>query len=413
MLYDGTMNVETGPYEGLTIKQARTKVVADLDALDLVSEIEEREIELPCSDRSKTPIEPMLADQWFVRMDTLAQSAMDAVIGEKIKIYPERYTKGYLDWLSEKRDWPVSRQLWWGHQIPVWSAKACDADELARLETELKDKLNLNGTSASFQVEPCEEQDEAKRVKLELPYATVHVCIQKEGDALEALLESLGFQRQEDVLDTWFSSALWPHSTLGWPEKTEELDYFYPTSTLITSRDIITLWVARMVLMGQNNLDEIPFREVYIHPKILDGFGEGMSKSKGNGIDPLDVIQKFGADALRFGMARLTTETQDVRLPVQFECPHCEAAFDQTKKNRILPRVECPQCHEAFSTQWAESDEDLGIAAWVRVKRAFRRGSQFWETSYGMQPDSRSCTWTVTHQEIFPMPIYGSKIGGC
>ena len=132
--------------------------------------------------------------------------------------------------------------------------------------------------------------------------------------------------REEDVLDTWFSSALWPHSTLGWPEQDPELEYYYPTSALITSRDIITLWVARMVLTGLNNMGEVPFHEVYIHPKILDGYGETMSKSKGNGVDPLDVIDKFGADALRFGLAYLTTETQDVRMPVQFECPHCDSA---------------------------------------------------------------------------------------
>ena len=197
----------------------------------------------------------------------------------------------------------------------------------------------------------------------------VHVSIQKDGDALEGLLEDLGFEREEDVLDTWFSSALWPHSTFGWPEKTEDLNYFYPTSTLITSRDIITLWVARMVLSGLNNMNEVPFREVFIHPKILDGYGETMSKSKGNGVDPLDVITKFGADALRFGMADLTTETQDVRLPVQFECPHCEASIDQTKKNRILPIVDCKHCGKQFSTQWATSDEDKAIPRGSSLER--------------------------------------------
>ena len=132
--------------------------------------------------------------------------------------------------------------------------------------------------------------------------------------------------REQDVLDTWFSSALWPHSTLGWPEQTPELKYYYPTSVLITSRDIITLWVARMVLTGLYNVGEVPFHDVFIHPKILDGYGEGMSKSKGNGVDPIDVIEKFGADSLRFGLAYLTTETQDVRMPVEFECPHCQAS---------------------------------------------------------------------------------------
>ena len=131
---------------------------------------------------------------------------------------------------------------------------------------------------------------------------------------------------------------------MGWPEETDLLKAFYPTSVLVTSRDIITLWVARMVLMGRYLLDEIPFPEVYIHPKILDGFGETMSKSKGNGVDPLDVIEQFGADALRFGIAYLTTETQDVRMPVEFVCPQCNAAVKQTKKNRVLPRIDCPKC---------------------------------------------------------------------
>ena len=355
---DGTMNAETGKYEGLELKPARKQVVADMDALGFLDEVEQRDTEMPFSDRSKTPIQPLLADQWFVRMDQLAQSAMDAVSSEQINIFPERYTKGYLDWLSEKRDWPVSRQLWWGHQIPVWSKAAEDQDEIDALKRELEDGLNINGTSAAFQIEPCPETDEDKRLKLKLPLATFHVCVKKEGDALEKILEGQGFVREQDVLDTWFSSALWPHSTLGWPQKTDELGYFYPTSVLITSRDIITLWVARMVLMGLNNQNDIPFKEVYIHPKILDGDGETMSKSKGNGIDPLDVIEKFGADALRFGMTHLTTETQDVRMPVQYECPHCQASIEQNRKNRTLAVVECTDCKKQFSTQWAESAED-------------------------------------------------------
>ena len=186
-----------------------------------------------------------------------------------------------------------------------------------------------------------------------------------------------GLHQDEEVLDTWFSSALWPHSTLGWPEETDELHTFYPTTTLITSRDIITLWVARMVLMGEYNMGNVPFHEVYIHPKILDGYGETMSKSKGNGIDPLDVIQKFGADALRFGIAYLTTETQDVRMPVEFECPHCDALIKQTKKNRVLPRIECDKCSKPFSTQWAESEEDLALPRGAVVSDRFELGRNF------------------------------------
>ena len=331
--------------------------------MGLVEKIEEREIELPTSDRSKTPIEPFLTDQWFVKMDTLAQSAIDVVSDGSVKITPARYARGYESWLAEKRDWPVSRQLWWGHQIPVWSL-ACQSESDAASAMDTVKKLPaFDANMVSMQTEPSSEPDADKRKLLDMPEATVHVCVRDENGALESELLAAGFVREEDVLDTWFSSALWPHSTLGWPAKTPELDYFYQTQTLITSRDIITLWVARMVLMGLNNMGEIPFTDVYIHPKILDAYGETMSKSKGNGIDPLDIIEKFGADALRFAMATLTTETQDVRLPVQYECPHCEHTFEQTKKNRELPRVKCPnkKCGQEFCTQWAESDEDKAL----------------------------------------------------
>ncbi len=377
---DGTLNSEAGPYQGLTIPKARTKVVADLDELGLLGDVEDREIELPHSDRSKTPIEPFLADQWFVKMSDddggkagLAQMAMDAVTSSKVKIYPERYAKSYLDWLGEKRDWPVSRQLWWGHQIPIWSLPCATSDSAFAI----KDKLALLRSeydAAKLAVVPSINLDFGKDDE---PYLTYQVCINNGQEKLERELEALGFKRDPDVLDTWFSSALWPHSTLGWPNKTRELEYYYPTSTLITSRDIITLWVARMVLTGLSNLGEIPFREVFIHPKILDGYGEGMSKSKGNGVDPLDVIDKFGADSLRFGLAALTTETQDVRMPVQFECPHCQALVDQTLKNRILPRVACTKCGKEFSTQWANKDEDKALPKAPVVSERFEVARNF------------------------------------
>ena len=288
---------------------------------------------------------------------------MDAVESKKVNITPERYTRSYLSWLGEKRDWPISRQLWWGHQIPVWSIPCPTDADCKSVTKKIQALKSWSDDIASIELEPSSETDPEKRKQLQLPDFTLHVCVQDESEALEKELESIGLVREEDVLDTWFSSALWPHSTLGWPEKTDELKHFYPTSALITSRDILTLWVARMVIMGLNNMDEIPFDSVFIHPKILDGNGETMSKSKGNGIDPLDVIDKFGADALRFGMANLTTETQDVRLPVLYECPSeaCQHQFAQTVKNRSLPVVKCPKCKQAFSTQWAESAEDQAV----------------------------------------------------
>ena len=359
---DGTLNENGGPFAGMSMSRARDKVVARMDDLGLLLKVEDREIELKHSDRSKTPIEPYLADQWFVKMDQLAQSAMDAVTDGRVKIYPPRYANGYLDWLGEKRDWPVGRQLWWGHQIPIWSRTFDDA---------------AKAHSLKFQIESMPERVAGLMVAhIEEP-ATVHVCVQEEDRGLEVKLESLGLTRQEDVLDTWFSSALWPHSTLGWPDLNEDLSYFYPTTTLITSRDIITLWVARMVLMGLNNLGEVPFREVFIHPKILDGYGETMSKSKGNGVDPIDVIDKFGPDALRFGLAWLCTETQDVRMPVQYECPHCEAKVNQTKENRQTPTVKCDKCHKLFSTQWAEAEQDKAHPKAPVVSERFEQARNF------------------------------------
>ncbi len=351
---DGTLNASAGPYQGMKIMAAREKVVADLEKLGLVEQIEDREIELAHSDRSKTPIEPYLADQWFVKMDHLAQSAMDAVSDGRVRIVPPRYARGYLDWLGEKRDWPVSRQLWWGHRIPIWYAPTASEDDLKRAFAGRDDVVWQRDN----------EHDQWL------------ICAE-EVDLDENAISGHKLTQEVDVLDTWFSSALWPHSTLGWPDETPELDYYYPTSVLVTNRDIITLWVARMVLTGLFNVGEVPFRDVYIHPTILDGYGERMSKSKGNGVDPLDVIEKVGADSLRFSLAYLTTETQDVRMPVEFECPHCGALLEQTKKNRVMPRIECKKCGKPFSTQWAGNPADLTLPRGAVVSERFDLGRNF------------------------------------
>ncbi len=376
---DGTLNDSVPEkYRGMTVKKSRDAVVADLEAAGQVVEIEDREIDLAHSDRSKTPIEPYLADQWFVKMDELAQTAMDAVRDGRVKIIPERYAKGYLDWLSEKRDWPIGRQLWWGHRIPVWwhvvTERAMNEDH--RTST---DKLGLSFKDEDweklcYQVRSTKKaRDPMKRVEA----TEILMCVKPGNVEIERELEARGYRQDEGVLDTWFSSALWPHSTLGWPEQTEELKYYYPTNVLITSRDIITLWVARMVLMGLHNVGEIPFHDVFIHPKILDGYGEGMSKSKGNGVDPIDVIEKFGADSLRFGLAYLTTETQDVRMPVEYECPHCQKLIEQTKQNRTLPAIKCKHCSKEFSTQWAEKPEHKTLPRGAVVSERFELARNF------------------------------------
>jgi len=350
---DGTLNAEAGPYAGLTIQKARTRVVADLDAAGQLVQVEDRVIELAHSDRSKTPIEPYLADQWFISMAELAQPALDTVTRGDVRIFPERYARSYLDWLGEKRDWPVSRQLWWGHRIPIWQVEGVTESDLEAAfagRSTVAWKADGNGGW--------------------------HVSSSEESLGLESL-NGRPLVRDPDVLDTWFSSALWPHSTLGWPAETAELACFYPTTTLVTSRDIITLWVARMVIMGLFDTGKIPFTDVAIHPKILDRYGETMSKSKGNGVDPLDVIEALGADALRFGMVSMATETQDVRMPVEFQCPHCESRIEQTTGNRMLPRIECPKCRQAFRTQWAQTAADLALPRGPALSERFESGRNF------------------------------------
>jgi valyl-tRNA synthetase len=379
MTVDGLLN-ENAPekYRGLKMHtKAREAVVADMEAAGLYNpetDREDREIDLAHSDRSKTPIEPYLMDQWFMKMDELAQMAMDAVTSGKVKITPERYAKGYLDWLGEKRDWPIGRQLWWGHRIPIWihPGPYHSPDEAISGMAYLKQLKQQFSDRTANGVETIGEPDEKG-----ITNTRWHVCLRYDDANIIQQLEQFGFRQTDEVLDTWFSSALWPISTLGWPDETTELNTFYPTTTLITSRDIITLWVARMVIAGLYNVGDVPFHEVYITPKILDGYGETMSKSKGNGVDPLDIIDKFGADALRFGLAYLTTDTQDVRMPVEFECPHCQAAIAQTKKNRQLPRIECEKCSKPFSTQWAEKPEDKALPRAAVVSERFELGRNF------------------------------------
>ena len=291
---DGSLNENAGKFQGLKGQAARDAVVAGLEELGLLIKVEDHEMDVGHSDRSKTVIEPYLSDQWFVKMDVLAENAMNAVKTGEIKIIPERYANKYLDWLAEKRDWCISRQLWWGHRIPIWHTDASE-DELKAAFAGRDDIYFYKAENGGYLV--CSQEEDLK------PDAVP-------GHELK---------QEEDVLDTWFSSGLWPHSTMGWPENTDTLKRYYPTSVLVTSRDIITLWVARMVLFSQENMGTVPFHTVYIHPKILDGNGQTMSKSKGNGVDPMDIEEKYGTDALRFVMASLCTDNQDVRLPVKKE----------------------------------------------------------------------------------------------
>jgi valyl-tRNA synthetase len=303
--------------------------------------------------------------------------AMAAVEDGRVKFFPERYKNSYLDWLAEKRDWCISRQLWWGHRIPVWS-KTYHSDK------ELRN--DLARWSATWDLYPTHIAYQSQEETL-----TVHVCLLDERGMEDC--EEHGFTQSEDVLDTWFSSMLWPHSTFGWPgprldqaqppgpqnPEWEELKYYYPTSTLVTSRDIITLWVARMVISGLYNCGDVPFRHVYITPKLLDGFGETMSKTKGNGVDPLDIIERYGADALRFIIVQMSGDTQDSRMPVSNVCPHCDAfvAVKREHMNMGTRKVTCPNCKKPFRPggPWPIDDQELPTAK--QASERFEIGRNF------------------------------------
>ena len=326
---DGRINASGGPYAGLDRFEARRRVVEDLQAQGLLERVEPYQTEIGHSDRSKTPVEPYLSDQWFIAMDDLAGQAMEAVAptdGSEppLRFHPDRYARTYLDWLGQKRDWCISRQLWWGHRIPVWKGPA-DSPLLDAAQVSAADE-----DAPALWRQEVDGVEVAVRLTAEAEARVAFVAVPDGGEAAERRLEEAGFVRDPDVLDTWFSSALWPFSTLGWPEETDDLRSFYPTDVLVTAREIITLWVARMVVMGLYNrpvesvkpdyepgADDIPFSDVYIHAMIQDGEGRPMKKSLGNGVDPLDVVATHGADALRFTLAWMTTETQDVRMPVE------------------------------------------------------------------------------------------------
>jgi valyl-tRNA synthetase len=253
---------------------ARDKVVADLDAAGLLEKIEEITHTVPYGDRSGVVIEPWLTDQWYVDAATLAKPAIEAVESGRIVFVPKNWENTYFEWMRNIQPWCVSRQLWWGHRIPAWY-----------------------GPDGEIFVEHTEEEAAAA--------AEAHY-----GEPTE-------LRREEDVLDTWFSSALWPFSTLGWPEETPELKRYYPTDVLITGFDIIFFWVARMVMMGMHFMKEAPFHTVYIHALVRDEKGQKMSKSKGNVIDPLELIDEFGADALRFTLAAMAAQGRDIKLSKQ------------------------------------------------------------------------------------------------
>ena len=268
MTPDGKMN-ENCPedYVGLDRFEARKKIIKDLDELDYLIKVEKHTHQVPYGDRSGVVIEPYLTDQWYVDAKTMAKPALEAVKTGKTEFVPKQWENTYFHWMENIQPWCISRQLWWGHQIPAWY----DGD------------------------------------------GNVYVAHSEEEAQAEAGKDKT-LTRDEDVLDTWFSSALWPFSTLGWPDKTPEVDKYYPGDVLITGFDIIFFWVARMMMMGMHFMDDVPFKKVYIHALVRDGKGQKMSKSKGNVIDPLELTDKFGADALRFTLTAMAAQGRDVKL---------------------------------------------------------------------------------------------------
>ena len=329
---------EASQFLGMTREDARAAIVAWFKSNELLEEIRDYEHSVGHSYRSHVPIEPYLSNQWYVKVtdDRLCNEALRALaedqydgspparndedrIGDgQLRFSPQRYAQTYQAWHENLRDWCISRQLWWGHQIPVWGKSFSNGEE-------------PNCPCQSNDVISVSQETDGDGV------TTMFVCVAGESKKLEQQLESAGFSRDEDVLDTWFSSALWPISTMGWPDPSVNpetaglLDRFNPTSVLLTAREIITLWVSRMVMFNRYFRDGVlPFHDVYIHPIVQDGFGQKMSKSLGNGVDPRDIISTHGADAMRYSLVQLATGTQDVRLGVDLICPYTNKKFEPT-----------------------------------------------------------------------------------
>ena len=299
---DGRINENGGPYNGMDRYECRKQIVKDLEEQGYLIKTEPYNHNVGTCYRCHNDVEPLISAQWFVKMAPLAKEALRVVNDGEVQFIPERFTKTYTNWMENVHDWCISRQLWWGHQIPAWTCADCG-----------------------------------------------HITVDRADPTCCAKCGSKNITREEDVLDTWFSSALWPFSTLGWPDKTPELDYFYPTSVLVTGYDIIFFWVARMIFSGCEQMGKYPFEKVLIHGLVRDDKGRKMSKSLGNGIDPLEMAEKYGADALRFNLITGNSPGNDMRFYVE----KCEAMRNFANKiwnasrfvmmNLTIDQVELPE----------------------------------------------------------------------
>ena len=316
---DATLNENT-PFAGLPTLEARTKVIEKLTELGLMDKIEDHPMVIPYGDRSGVIIEPMMTDQWFVDAPVLAKEAIRAVEDGEMVFVPKSYEKTYFEWMRNIQPWCISRQLWWGHQMPIWYGPD---DHIF-----------------------CEENEEEAQIAADKYYGK-HVEL----------------RRETDVLDTWFSSGLWAFSTLGWPDKTEYLDEFYPTSVLVTGFDIIFFWVARMMMMSMYMMKRVPFKKCYIHGLVRDEKGQKMSKSKGNTVDPMETIEKYGADALRFFMAAMETQGRDVNMSEARIAGYRNFATKLWNAARFCEMNECKTI-KSFN----ENNVKLEINKWVIAK---------------------------------------------
>mgnify|MGYP001421423314 CR=1 FL=1 len=366
---NGTMSKEAGKYEGMDRFECRKKLLDDLKQNSLLDKTEDYVHSVGHCYRCKTIIEPTISLQWFVRIKPLAKPAIEAVREGKVKIIPKNWENTYFEWMENIRDWCISRQIWWGHQIPVWYCKNC----------------------GNILVERC----------------TPEKCEKCGGTNLE---------QETDVLDTWFSSALWPFSTLGWPEKTKALEVFYPTSVMVTGFDILFFWVARMIMMGIKFLGDIPFKHVYIHALVRDAEGKKMSKSKGNVIDPLKVMEKYGTDAFRFTLAAFAAHGRDIKLSEEriegyrhFANKLWNAsrfALMNISEHNLQPATDNPQPVTSLADRWILSRLNSTIKN-VRKSLEEYRFNEAAEAIYQFLWHEL-CDWYI---EIIKPRLYGKEMG--
>ncbi|MEO0184667.1 MAG: valine--tRNA ligase [candidate division WOR-3 bacterium] len=373
---DGTLNEDAGEYAKMDRFEARKKIIEHLKSLELLEKTENYTVPMGICERCETPIEPRLSKQWFVKMKPLAEPALEVVKNGTIKIYPKRWINLYNHWLENVRDWCISRQLWWGHRIPIYYCKKCQEMEKSQI--------------------PDPKQDKGIVVSESKPDRCPHCG-------------STEIYQDEDVLDTWFSSWLWPFATLGWPENTDDFKHFYPTQTLATGWDIIYLWVARMIMAGLEFTKNIPFSNVVFHPMIRDEKGRKMSKSLGNSPEPMELIEKYGADALRLGLMLITPAEQDVL--------YSEKSIDVGRKfcNKLwnaarLVLTGFPQTPEGFPDELSDFDQ------WILNEfNQLLKDAEFYLNNFEFNSLSRRLYDFVWHKfcdwylEIIKIPPYNQK----